>query len=75
MCASGVQANGEVADPFPPVVRVTGVGPRRARPDGTSVRQLGLLAEDGRMWSVTDDGEVWPGGTSFRDAARARRGG
>jgi hypothetical protein len=74
LCAYGKQAGDALADPVPLVVAVTGVGPRRVLPSGEAVRQVGLLAGDGRTWSVTDDGECWPGGTTFKDAARARRG-
>lgn len=43
---------------------------QRAEP--RMVQTLGLLAEDGRSWSVTAAGSCWPGGTAYRDARRAR---
>lgn len=84
LTTEGKQAGREPADPIPPNVAVVGVGKRlddplwdategnRDRADGVGpqFQTLGLLAEDGRTWSCTGAGVVWPGDTSFREARR-----
>jgi hypothetical protein len=69
---SGEQADGTVADPIPYVVAVAGVGMRGEDEEGEPVKSVGLLDAEGRSWSVTAAGAVWPGGTGFQEARRAR---
>jgi hypothetical protein len=80
---TGAQSGRDMADPIPRSVAIVGVGKRQDDPMwdatggddaadgvGRQFQALGLLAEDGRTWSVTGGGACWPGGTSLKDARR-----
>lgn len=81
----GSQGGNKPADPIPRNVAVVGVGKREDDPMwdatggsdpidgvGPQFQTLGLLAEDGRMWSCTGGGICWPGDMTFKDARRGR---
>lgn len=64
-------------EPVPACVAVTGVGARVPPAAGEEVlgshATVGLMAPDGRTWSVSAGGVCWPGGISYADAVRARK--
>lgn len=71
LIVDGVQAGGTPAVPIPKSVAVAGTGVRGTDLYGDPFQTLALLAEDGRMWSLTGAGVCWPGGTTFQEARRA----